>query len=143
VGILLGWLGLGISQGGEVREGELDLSPQQTQALRELRQEFQREQQQIRQKILEARLQLRTLSREEYAGEKGEALRREIRTLMLQARERALFYRRQALQLLTPEQLEKIGPESSMGFHCGGLYFRGGWDRSGSGKTRMGPPSPR
>lgn len=145
---LLGWIGLGcglagIFWAGEVRAEDLDLTPQQNQAIRELQQEFQKEQQQIRRKILEARLELRALSREAYLGEKGEALRREIRSLMLRARERSLFYRYRALQLLTPEQRMKLTPGSSLGFHCYGPFPRGGGHRPGSERQGEDPDYPR
>lgn len=121
---------------GVVCADDLDLTPQQVAAMKELQKEFQLEQQEILQRIREARLELKTLNREEYRGEKGEILREEIRNLMLRARERSLYYRQRALGLLTPEQRDKIPPESSLGFHCRGPYFRGGWGQVREGRTR-------
>ena len=103
----------------EIWAEKLNLLPEQVQTLKDLRGRFRQELIQNRKKIMIKRLELRTLTPEEYKGEKGEELRREIQSLYLQARERSLFYQQEALRIFTPEQREKLFSEMDLGFHCG------------------------
>ncbi|MBI5602749.1 MAG: Spy/CpxP family protein refolding chaperone [Deltaproteobacteria bacterium] len=121
--------------------GKLNLLPEQVQALKDLRGRFRQELIQNRKKIMLKRLELRTLASEEYKGEKGEELRREIQSLYQQARERSLFFQQEALRILTPEQREKLFPEMDWGFHCGrGLpWGKGPGMGRGMGPGRKGP----
>lgn len=131
LGISLGLAGfepLAFSASLETRTDELMLTPDQLQTLKILTQQFNQEQVQIRRKIMIKRNELRTLTAEEIPTDKGEAIRREIQTLLFQARERSLFYREAAFSILTPEQRKKISAEADLGFHCGGLFrHRGRW----------------
>lgn len=116
---------------GDPVEHGLALTPAQAQAIRALRREFQREEIQTRQKIMLRRFELRTLTPEESKGEKGEVIRNEIRSLLVHSRERSVYYRLEALELLTPEQRKMLPPESAFGFHCRGRFHpRGGWENS-------------
>jgi len=127
----------------ENRDDDLELTSGQIQTLKELKTQFRRELAQIRKKIRIKRIELKTLTHEEYRAEKWEELKREIQSLMLQARERALFYQKEALMVFTPEQQKKIPAEFNLGFHCGGWFRRGGRWRTGT--DREGPlsaPSP-
>jgi Spy/CpxP family protein refolding chaperone len=137
----MGFEPLVFSAGSEVRADDLELTPDQDQTLKTLNQQFHREQAQIRKKIMIRRMELRTLNAEEIRAEKGEEIRREIQTLLLQGRERALFYRQEATQVLSPEQRKKISAETDLGFHCGGWFHRGG--RWGIGTGSGGPGSSR
>ncbi len=88
------------------------------------------------------RMELRTLTPEENKGERGEELRRQIQTLLIQVRERSLFYHQEALKVLTPEQRKQIPPETDLGFQCD-MGFRGRGMGMGMGRgmgPRMGGP---
>ncbi len=118
------------------------LSPEQAQTLKELKSRFRQEFFQIRKKIMMKRMELRTLTPEENKGERGEELRRQIQTLLIQARERSLFYHQEALKVLTPEQRKQIPPETDLGFQCD-MGFRGRGMGMGMGRgmgPRMGGP---
>ncbi|MBI4767171.1 MAG: Spy/CpxP family protein refolding chaperone [Deltaproteobacteria bacterium] len=144
LGIGLGPMGFetrAVSAGPEIRADDLELTPDQAQTLKTLNQQFHREQAQIRRKIMIKRMELRTLNAEEIRADEGEELRREIQALLLQARERSLYYRQEAYQVLTPEQRKKIPVETDLGFHCGGWFRRGG--RWGMGSGSGGPPASR
>lgn len=117
----------------------LDLTPEQAQTFKDLRSRFRQELVQIQKKIVLCRLELRTLTPEEYKGEKGEEFRRQTQSLLLKVRERSLFYQQEALRILTPEQRGKLPPETDLGFHWGRM-FRGGGPGMGRGMGRgMGP----
>lgn len=142
LGITLGPLGFpppAVSAGPEIRADDLELTPDQVQTLKTLNQEFQREQAQIRRKVMIRRMELRTLNAEETRAGKKEEIRREIQTLLFQARERSLYFQQEAILVLTPEQRKRISVETDLGFHCGGWFRRGGRWGMGSGS---GGPSP-
>lgn len=88
------------------------------------------------------RLELRTLSEEEYRGQPGEQLRREMQSLMLQTRERALFYQKEALKVLSPEQRENLPPGTDLGFHGRFGMGHGMGMRKGMGHGRAPARSP-
>ena len=115
-----------LSAGPEDRDMNLDLTPGQSQTLKNLKIQFYREQDQIRRKIMIKRMELRTLNPEEIRTDKGEEIRRQIQSLLIQARERSLFYRQEAFLVYTPEQRKKISAETDLGFHCRGWFRRGG-----------------
>lgn len=117
----------------EIRAEDLELTPDQVQTLKSLNRQFYREQAQIRKKIMVKRMEYRALSAEEFRGEKGEEIRSQIQSLLLQSRERALFYRQEAFRIYTPEQQKKISPLNDLGFHCGGGFRRGGRRGAGTG----------
>jgi hypothetical protein len=123
----------------------LDLNPEQGRLLKDLKTQFRQEENEIRKKVMLKRMEFRTLSPEEFKGEKGEDLRRQMQALMLQARERALFYQQEALSILTPEQKKKLPPDCDLGFHCRGWFRRGGGPGMGMGMGRGNPQglSPR
>jgi hypothetical protein len=122
------------SAGPEDREVNLDLTPGQIQELNDLKAQFRREEEQIRKKIMIKRMEFRTLNPEELKSDKGEEIRRQIQSLLFQARERSLFYRQEALMVYTPEQRKKISAEADLGFHCRGWFHRGGrWGGGGPG----------
>ena len=97
----------------------LELSPAQIKIFQELQIKFQKEMDQIANKMTIKRMEMRTLSRDELKGEKGDELRDQIRSLMLQAREKSLFYQQEIFDRLTPEQKEKVSSERELGFQCG------------------------
>ena len=139
IGVFLGSMGFetySFSAGLENRDQDLELTSGQIQTLKELKSQFRRELAQIRKKIMIKGIELKTLTHEEYQAEKGEELKREIQSLMLQARERSLFYQKGAFMVFTTEQQKKIPAESNLGFHCGGWFRRGG--RWGAGTGRGG-----
>jgi hypothetical protein len=141
LGISLGPLGFAppaVAAGPEIRTDDLELTPDQVQTLKTLNQEFQREQTQIRRKVMIRRMELRTLNAEEIRADKGEEIRREIQALLFQARERSLYFQQEAILVLTPEQRRRLSVETDLGFHCGGWFRRGG--RWGMGTGSGGPP---
>lgn len=103
----------------------LNLTPEQTQSLKELKSRFRQELTQVRKKIMMKRMELRTLTPEENKGERGEELRRQIQSLLLQAHERSLFYYQEALKIFTPEQLKKLPSDTDLGFWPGMGFRRG------------------
>jgi Spy/CpxP family protein refolding chaperone len=111
----------------------LDLAPEQVRLLKDLRVQFTTEERGIRKKMMHRRMELMTLSPEDFKGEKGEDLRRQIQSLMLQARDRALFYQQEALNVLTPEQKKKLPPDFDLGFRCRGWFRQGGHSGMGMG----------
>jgi Spy/CpxP family protein refolding chaperone len=125
--------------GPENREVNLDPTPEQIQTLKDLKIQFHREQSQIRKKIMIKRMEARTLTPDEFNGEKGDEIRNQIQSLMLQARERSLFYREEAYRVYTPEQRKKISPDTDLGFHCRGWFRRGGRWGSGTESEGSGP----
>ena len=137
IGMTLSLVGVStFSLGQEIRADDLRLTPGQIQTLSELRIQFHQETIQIRKKVMLKRMELRTLTHEESRTEKGEEIRREIQSLMVQARERSLFYRQEAFGVFTPDQQKKIAAESDLGFHCGRWFHRGGRWGTGTGKGR-------
>jgi hypothetical protein len=141
LGLGLGPLGFAppaVSAGPEIRTDDLELTPDQVQTLKTLNREFQREQAQIRKKVMIRRMELRTLNAEEIRADKGEEIRREIQALLFQARERSLYFQQEAILVLTPEQRNRISVETDLGFHCGGWFRRRG--RWGMGTGNGGPP---
>ena len=125
------------SAGPEELDVNLDLTPGQIQELNDLKVQFRREEEQIRKKIMIKRMEFRTLNPEELKSDKGEEIRRQIQSLMFQARERSLFYRQEAFMVYTPEQRKKISAETDLGFHCRGWFHQGG--RWGGGTGSRGP----
>jgi Spy/CpxP family protein refolding chaperone len=118
----------------------LDLAPEQLRLLRDLRGQFTTEERGIRKKMMHKRMELMTLSPEDFKGEKGEDLRRQIQSLLLQARDRVLFYQQEALNVLTPEQKKRLPPDFDLGFRCRGWFHQGGHSGMGMG---MGKGRPR
>jgi hypothetical protein len=127
------------SAGPEGRDMNLDLTPGQVQALKDLNVQFYREQSQLREKIIIKRMEARNLSPDDFRGEKGEEIRSQIQSFLFQVRERSLFYRQEAFKVLTPEQRKKISTETDLGFHCRGWLRRGGRWGAGSGSGGPGP----
>jgi Spy/CpxP family protein refolding chaperone len=103
----------------------LDLTAEQVRLLKDLKRRFRQEENEIRRNMMPKRRELMTLSPEEFRGEKGEDLRRQLQASMVQARGRALVYQQEALSILTPEQKKKLSPDSDLGFNYRG-WFRGG-----------------
>jgi hypothetical protein len=141
IGISLGPMGFetsSFSAGPEDRDVNLDLTPGQIQELNDLKAQFRREEEQIRKKIMMKRMEFRTLNPEELKSDQGEEIRRQIQSLLLQARERSLFYRQEAFMVFTPEQRKKISAETDLGFHCRGWFHRGGRWGTGTGSGEPG-----
>ena len=81
----------------------------QTQAFQELRDRFRQELIQIRKKMAGKRLELRTLSEEEFQGlRRGRNSKTTLQALFLNGRERALGYQSEALKILRADQKEKL-----------------------------------
>ena len=122
--ILVYGLGVGLSRAGPPdREWEsgsvnLNLTDDQAQAFQELRHRFRQELIQVRKKMAGKRLELRTLSEEEFQGLRGEEIRRDLQALFLNGRERALVYQSEALKILRADQKEKLPAGSDLGFRC-------------------------
>ena len=115
---------------------KLNLTSEQVQAFKDLRGRFRQELIQIQKKIMLLRLELRTLTAEEIRGEREDENRRQIQALLLQTRERSLFYQQEALRILTPDQREKLPPETDMGFQCGRWFPWGKGPGMGRGMGR-------
>jgi Spy/CpxP family protein refolding chaperone len=118
----------------------LQLSAEQVQVLRAIQRQYRQELVQINHKVMLKRIELKSLNQEEFMGENGEELRRQIQTLRIRARERSLVYQKEALAILTPEQQKKLPPDCTMGFYCREWMPRGGMGR-GMGRSLPGPPS--
>jgi Spy/CpxP family protein refolding chaperone len=103
----------------------LNLTPEQVQSLKELKSRFHQELTPVRKGIMMKRMELRTLTPEENKGERGEELRRQIQSLLLQAQERSLYYHQEALKVFTPEQLKNLPLDSDLGFRPGMGFRRG------------------
>jgi hypothetical protein len=122
--ILVYGLGAGISSADpldrDMESGSvnLNLTDDQAQAFQELRNRFRQEMIQIRKKMASKRLELRTLSEEEFQGVRGEEIRKDLQALFLNGRERALVYQSEALKILRADQKEKLPSGSDMGFRC-------------------------
>jgi hypothetical protein len=122
--VLVYGLGVGLSLAGpRDREWEsgvanLNLTDDQTQAFQDLRNRFRQELIQIRKKMAGKRLELRTLSEEEFQGLRGEEIRRDLQALFLNGRERALVYQAEALKMLRADQKEKLPAGNDLGFRC-------------------------
>jgi hypothetical protein len=119
----------------------LDLTVDQTQAFQELRIRFRQEMMQIRKKMASRRLELRTLSEEELQGVRGEEIRKDLQTLFLNSRERALVYQFEALKILRPDQKEKLPAGSDLGFRCSWGFLMGGGAGSDFRRNRNQPAS--
>jgi hypothetical protein len=102
--------------------------------LNDLQRQFRQELAQFRKKIMLKRMEFRTMTSEEFKGEKGEESRRLILSLMILARERSLVYQKEALAVLTPDQQKKLPAETDLGFHCQGLFRWGGGLGRGAGQ---------
>lgn len=135
----LGFETFSFSAGPEDREVNLDLAPRQIQELNDLKAQFRREEEQIRKNMMIKRMEFRSLNPEELKSDKGEEIRRQIQSLMFQARERSLFYRQEAFMVYTPEQRKKISAETDLGFHCRGWFHRGGRWGAGTGSGGLAP----
>ncbi len=152
--ILVYGLGAGLSPAGppdrEWKSGsdKLNLTDDQAQTLLELRNRFRQEMIQVRKKMASKRLELRTLSEEEFQGPRGEEIRKELQALFLNGRERALVYQAEALKILRADQKEKLPPGSDLGFRCHWGFFMGGGfgrdfhrNRNHPGLPSENPPS--
>jgi Spy/CpxP family protein refolding chaperone len=102
------------------------LTPEQETKLQELRQKFNDETAQLRDAITTRRLELKSLWSHPKADPKAiQEKEKELRTLQDQMREKAVQFKLEARNILTPEQLAQNGP---------------GWGRGGFGRAyRMGP----
>ena len=146
LGILLTFWGIGITPICSAAPWEdqtvwsgLNLTPEQGRFLQNLMIQFNQEEKEIRRNMMGKRMELKTLSPEEFRGEKGEELRRQLQALMFRARERALYYQQEALSILTPEQRKKLPPDCQLGFHCPNWFRRGGGPGMGMGRGRGNP----
>ena len=130
--ILVYGQGAGLSLAGrpdrELESGSvnLNLTDDQAQAFQELRNRFSQEMIQVRKKMASKRLELRTLSEEEFQGVRGEEIRKDLQALFLNGRERALVVQSQALKILRSDQKEKLPAGSDLGFRCPWGSFMGG-----------------
>jgi Heavy-metal resistance len=146
--VLVYGLGAGPSPAGppdrEVESGSamLNLTDDQAQAFQELRTRFGQEMIQVRKKMASKRLELRTLSEEEFHGPRGEEIRRDLQALFLEGRERALVYQAEALKILRAEQKEKLPPGSDLGFRCQWGGVMGGGPGRGFHRNRKHPELP-
>jgi hypothetical protein len=121
----------------------LNLTDDQAQAFQELRNKFRQEMIQVRKKMANKRLELRTLSEEELQGVRGEEIRKDLQALFLNGRERALVYQSEALKILRADQKEKLPAGSDMGFRCPWGSFMGGGPGRGFHRNRnLSPPPP-
>jgi hypothetical protein len=141
-------LGAGISPAGppdRELEGEpknLNLTDDQAQAFQELRIRFRQEMIQVQKKMASKRLELRTLSEEEFQGVRGEEIRKELQALFLNGRERALVFQSEALKILRADQKEKLPAGSDLGFRCPWGSLMGGGPGRGFHRNRSRPSLP-
>jgi len=147
--ILVYGLGAGLSLAGrpdwEMENGSvnLNLTNEQAQAFQELRNRFSQEMIQFRKKMASKRLELRTLSEEEFQGVRGEEIRKDLQALFLNGRERALVVQSEALKILRADQKEKLPAGSDLGFRCPWGSFMGGGPGRGFHRNRnLSPPPP-
>jgi hypothetical protein len=144
--VLVGALGAGISRArppdmdSETGSANLKLTDDQAQAFQELRNRFRQDMIQIRKKMASKRLELRTLSEEEFQGVRGEEIRKDLQALFLNGRERALVYQSEALKILRADQKEKLPAGSDLGFRCHWGPFRGGGPGRDSRRNPSAPP---
>jgi hypothetical protein len=130
--VLVYGLGVGLSPAGppdrdsEKESLNLNLTDDQAQAFQELRNRFRQEMDQVRKKMASMRLELRTLSEEEFQGVRGEEIRKNFQTFFLNGRGRALVYQSEALKILRADQKEKLPAGSDLGFRCPWGSFMGG-----------------
>ncbi len=120
----------------------LNLSDDQAQAFQELRNRFRQEMIQVRKKMALKRLELRTLSEEELQSVRGEEIRKDLQTLFLNGRERALVYQSEALKILRADQKERLPAGSDMGFRCPWGSFMGAGPGRGFHRNRNLSPPP-
>jgi len=120
----------------------LNLTDEQAQAFQELRHRFRQELIQIRKKMADKRLELRTLSEEEFQGWRGEEIRKDLQALFLHGREKALVYQSEALKILRADQKEKLPAGSDMGFRCHWGSLRGGGPGRDFRRNRTHPARP-
>ena len=146
--VLVFGLGVGLSLAGppdrELESGSvnLNLTDDQTQAFQELRNRFRQELIQVRKKMAGKRLELRTLSEEEFQGLRGEEIRRDLQALFLNGRERALVYQSEALKILRADQKEKLPAGSDLGFRCHWGSLMGGGPGRDFRRNRNQPALP-
>jgi Spy/CpxP family protein refolding chaperone len=97
------------------------LTPEQRTKFQELRQKFNHETAQLRGTILTKRLELQSLWADPKADPKAiQAKEKELRSLQDQMRDKAVKFRLEARNVLTPEQLAQFGPGGGMGPGFGG-----------------------
>ena len=141
-------LGAGLSPAGsqdrELESGSvnLNLTDDQAQAFQELRNRFRQELIQVRKKMATKRLELRSLSEEEFQGLRGEEIRRDLQALFLNGRERALVYQSEALKILRADQKEKLPSGSDLGFRCQWGSLMGGGPGRDFRRNRNHPALP-
>ena len=146
--VLVYGLGAGLSPAGppdrELESGSvnLNLTDDQAQAFQELRNSFRQELIQVRKKMASKRLELRTLSEEEFQGLRGEEIRRDLQALFLNGRERALVYQSEALKILRADQKEKLPAGSDLGFRCQWGSLMGGGPGRDFRRNRNHPALP-
>jgi len=146
--ILVYGQGAGLSLAGrpdrELESGSvnLNLTDDQAQAFQELRNRFSQEMIQVRKKMASKRLELRTLSEEEFQGVRGEEIRKDLQALFLNGRERALVVQSEALKILRSDQKEKLPAGSDLGFRCPWGSFMGGGPGRDFRRNRNQPARP-
>lgn len=146
--LVLGWVGLTGSWaappegegGGPGTEG-IALTEDQMRALADLQQRFRRELRESNTRLMAKRLELRTLSREEFTGPRGSELQAEIKALFLARRQRTLYYQEEALKILREDQRLRLPAGSDLGFRCSPGFGGGGPGRRGR-RHRPDPAGP-
>jgi zinc resistance-associated protein len=114
------------------------LTSEQQTKIQELRQKFNDETAQLRGTMLTKRLELQSLWRNPKADPKAIlAKEKEFRGLQDQMKDKAVQFKLEARNILTPEQLSEFGPGWGMGHGFGGGHMMGG--RHGMGRGGMGP----
>ncbi len=117
---------------------DLNFTPDQKDKLKELRWKFEGETAQLKGALLTKRLELRALWRNPKADSKAILDKeKELRDVQSQLREKAVLHRLEVRKILTPEQIEKMGPGWGKGF---GRHHMAGEMGEGPGMEHgMGP----
>jgi len=104
----------------------LVLTPEQRTKFQELRQKFVDETAKLRETLLSKRLELQTLWTNPKAETKAIIEKEnELRDLQDQMKDKALQFKLEARQFLTPEQIAGLGPGCGMGLGFGGGCWKG------------------
>jgi Spy/CpxP family protein refolding chaperone len=110
------------------------LTPEQQTKFQDLRQKFNEETAQLRGSLLTKRLELQSLWSNPKADPKAILDKeKELRTLQNQMKDKAVQYRLEARQFLTPEQITEFGQHWGMGHGFGRGHMMGHGRGMGAG----------
>ncbi len=129
--------GPGYGRTGWGSEKWSSLTSEQRTKFQELSQKFNDETAQLRGTIVTKRLELQSLWADPKADSKAiQEKEKELRSLQDQMRDKAVQFRLEGRQILTPEQLAQLGPSGEMGPGFGGRRMMGYGPGTGCGYGR-------